>query len=289
MPHSVEDIAKIATELRQDVIDMLVEAGSGHTAGSLGTAEVFASLYFNILNEKNGDKFVLSNGHICPIWYATLAKRGLIDRKDLWTLRKFGSNLQGHPHFSAITDNNTGGNTAPKNLPGIFNSSGSLGQGLSQAVGMAIAARMDKLNNRIYCLSGDGELAEGQIWEAAMSAGNYSLNNLTWLIDRNNIQTDGYTENVMPLENLHEKLESFNWYVMEIDGHNVEEIINSCSMAKAVTQRPSAIIVHTIPGKGVDFMEYKFEWHGKPPKKDEAQKALKELRTLKGKIKDDHE
>ena len=189
----------------------------------------------------------------------------------MWTFIKTGSRLQGHPVYGT--------------LPGIENSGGSLGQGLSQAIGMAISSKIDDIKNRIYCMTGDGELQEGQIWEAAMFAPSMNLNNLTWIIDRNNIQIDGYTEDLLPLEPLRQKLESFNWYVIEIDGHNVEEFINACNTAKSVFQRPTAIIAHTIPGKGVDFMEYKFEWHGKPPNRKEATKALRDLRSLEGKLK----
>lgn len=276
-----QKLEDIADELRQEVIKMLLAAGSGHSAGSLGTADIFTALYFDILNidpakplDPNRDRFVLSNGHICPILYATLAYRGFFPKEQLKTLRKLNSPLQGHPHYGK--------------LPGIENTSGPLGQGLSQAIGMALAAKMSNQTHRIYCLGSDGELDEGQIWEAAMFGGNHRLNNLTWIIDRNNIQIDGFTEDINPLEPLREKLEAFNWYVMEIDGHNIEEIINSCNMAKAISQRPTVIIAHTIPGKGVDFMEYKFEWHGKPPSKAEAEQALTELRTLKGQIRSEY-
>ena len=261
---------------------MLLEAKGGHTAGSLGEADIFAALYFHILNIdpkkpdwEDRDRFVLSNGHTCPIWYAALAEKGFFDKKELWSYRKINSRAQGHPRY--------------KYLPGIENSSGSLAQGLSQAIGMALAAKLDKKFYQTYCLSGDGELQEGQIWEAAMFAANKKLNNLTWIIDRNNIQISGYTEDVMPLENLRAKLEAFNWYVVEVDGHNVEEIINACKMAKSVSQRPTAIVAHTIPGKGVKFMEYKFDWHGKPPGKDQAHEALKQLRSLEGKIECDYD
>jgi len=287
MPHTVRDIEKIAYDLRKDVITMLEEAGSGHTASALGTAEIFSSLYFNILDitpknflDQNRDHFLLSGGHICPIWYATLSKAGFFNKKELWNLRKTGALLQGHPNYEDRSNKTEG----LQNIPGVENTSGSLGQGLSMAIGKAIASKLDNINNRIYCLTGDGELDEGQIWEAAMFAGNYPLNNITWIIDKNGIQLDGNTKDIMPLENLRDKLESFNWYTIEIDGHNVEEIINSCNMAKAVTQRPSAIIAHTIPGKGVDFMEYKFEWHGKPPSENEKKLAIKELDSLKEKI-----
>ncbi|MBN1463422.1 MAG: transketolase [Paludibacteraceae bacterium] len=271
------ELQLIAMKLRELVIETLLLAESGHSAGSLSAADILTALYFNLLNinphnpkDPNRDRFVLSNGHICPVFYAALYTKGYITKNQLYSLRKFNSKAQGHPIYGT--------------LPGIENSSGSLGQGLSQAIGMALAAKLDQRLYRVYCLTGDGELQEGQTWEAAMFAPNYNLNNLTWIIDRNNIQIDGYTESVMPLENLRDKLEAFNWYVLEIDGHNIEEIINSCNMAKSITQRPAVIIAHTVPGKDVDFMEYKFEWHGKPPNKKEAKLALKQLRTLEGKI-----
>lgn len=276
MPNILE-LEKTAIQLRELVIEMLVEAGSGHSAGPLGTADIFSALYYEILNinpqkpkDPNRDRFILSNGHICPILYATLAHKGFFDKKELFNLRKINSNLQGHPHIQS--------------LPGIESSSGPLGQGLSFAIGTALAARLDGLSYRTYVMTGDGELEEGQIWEAAMFAPKERLTNLTWIIDRNNIQIDGYTEDVLPLESVKEKLDAFNWYVLEIDGHNIEEIINACNMAKSVTQRPTVIIAHTIPGKGVDFMQYKFEWHGKSPDKIQAKSALKQLRTLEGKI-----
>ena len=280
--NDVEKIALIANELREEIVRMLLEAESGHTAGSLGMADIFASLYFKILNvdpknptNPDRDRFVLSNGHICPLLYATLAERGFFPKSKLKQLRKLNSDLQGHPKFGS--------------LPGLETSSGSLGQGLSQAAGMAMAAKIQNKPYRVYCVTGDGEMQEGQIWEAAMFAPNKKLDNLTWIIDRNNIQIGGHTEDVMPLENLRNKLESFNWYVLEIDGHNIEEIIGACKMARSVSQRPTAIIAHTIPGKGVEFMEYKFEWHGKVPSKEQALEALKSLASLEGKIKSDYD
>ena len=276
-PKKVSQLENIAADLRKLVVDMLTTAGSGHSAGSLGTADIFAALYFHVLNINPKkpqmplrDRFILSNGHVCPIWYAALYKKGFFPKKELWNLRKIDAKLQGHPHY--------------RSLPGIENTGGPLGQGFSVAAGVALAGKMDKKPYQVYCMTGDGELNEGQIWETAMFAPNYKLNNLTWIIDRNNIQIDGYTENIMPLENLREKLEAFNWFVIEVDGNNIEEIINACEMAKAVRQRPTAIIAHTIPGKGVEFMEYKFEWHGKPPNTKEAKEALKQIRTMKGKI-----
>ncbi len=277
---NIVELEKVAVELRELAIQILLNAQSGHSAGSLGMADIFAALYFHILNidpnkphDPDRDRLVLSNGHICPIWYAALYKRGYFSKKELWTFRDINTLLQGHPHYNS--------------LPGIENSGGPLGQGLSQAIGMALAAKLDQKKYWVYCITGDGELNEGQIWEAAMFAPNHNLNNLIWIIDRNNIQIDGYTEHVMPLENLREKLEAFNWFVIEIDGHNHEEIIKATNMAKAVSQRPTAIIAHTIPGKGVDYMEYKFEWHGKPPTKKEAKQALKQLRSLAGRIKNE--
>ncbi len=279
---TIEKLEIIAFDLRESVIEMLLAAGSGHSAGPLGMADIFATLYFHVLNidpkdpkKSDRDRVILSNGHICPILYATLAHRGFFPVKELKTLRKLGTRLHGHPHNLA--------------LPGVENSGGPLGQGLSQAVGMALAAKMNKEKHEIFCLGSDGELQEGQTWEAAMFAGSRRLSNITWIIDRNNIQIDGYTEDIMPVEPLRDKLESFNWHVIEIDGHNLEEIVNACNMAKAIVERPTVIIAHTIPGKGVDFMEYKFEWHGKPPNKDEAHDALHQLRTLEGRIRSEHE
>ena len=280
---NIEKLELKANEIRQDIIKMLLAAKSGHSAGPLGMADVFTALYFNVMkfDPKNPtweerDRFVLSCGHINPVWYATMAHAGFFPISELATLRKLGTRLHGHPHNEA--------------LPGIENSSGPLGQGLSQAAGMAYAGlKMKKEPWRVYCVMSDGEQQEGQTWEAAMFAGKYKLRNLTGLIDRNNIQIDGNTEDVMPLEPFKAKWESFGWHVLEIDGHNIEEIIDACNQAKAIAEKPTVIICHTIPGKGVDFMEYRFEWHGKAPGSDEAKKALEELRTLGGKIRSEHE
>jgi transketolase len=267
-----------ATEIRKDVINMLLEAGSGHSAGSLGMADVFATLYFSgVLNwdpadpwKADRDRVILSNGHICPVWYATLAHTGAFSHQELLSLRKLGSRLQGHPEY--------------RKLPGVENSGGPLGQGISQAIGQALAAKMDGVDWRVICLMSDGELQEGQTWEALMLAGNRKLSNLTAIIDRNNIQIDGPTEEVMPVEPLLDKLKAFNWEVVEVDGHNINEIEIEIEKAKANTQKPTAIIAHTIPGKGVEFMERDYKWHGIPPDKDQAAQALGELRTLWGKI-----
>ncbi|MEX0621869.1 MAG: transketolase [Candidatus Woykebacteria bacterium] len=289
----IGEIEKIANDIRQDIIKMLVEAGSGHSAGPLGMADVFTALYFAVLNHNpqkpnwdERDRVVLSNGHIAPVLYTTLAHSGYFSREEaLGTLRKLNSRLQGHPHVGTT--------------PGVENSSGPLGQGLSQAVGMALAARMDGKKHWIYCLMSDGEHDEGQIWEAVMFAGKNRLFQITGIIDRNNIQIDGMTEDVMPLEPLREKYESFNWHVIDVDGHNIQEIIDACSEAKAIYEKPVMIIAHTIPGKGVGWMEFDYRWHGNPPgtlevpgdpaKKDQAKSALDELRSLRGKITGEHE
>ena len=280
---NIQELQIKANEIRKDIINMLLHADSGHSAGPLGMADVFTALYFGDVlnhNSKNPednlrDRVVLSNGHICPVLYATLAHSGYFPREDLNTLRKFGTRLQGHPHRGA--------------LPGIENTSGPLGQGLSQAIGMASAAKMDKVKYQVYCLTSDGEHNEGQIWDAVMLAGKYKLDNLTQIMDRNNIQIDGFTEDIMPLEPLRQKYEAFNWHVLEIDGHNIEAIIDAVNESKAIYEKPVLIICHTIPGKGVDFMEFDPVWHGIPPNKEQAKEALHQLRTLGGKIKGEHE
>lgn len=280
---NLQELQYKANDIRQDIIGMLVEAGSGHSAGPLDMADIFTALYFGGIlkhdpeNPKwdGRDRLVLSCGHICPVLYATLAESGYFPIDELKTLRKFGTRLHGHPHNLA--------------LPGIETSSGPLAQGSSQAVGMALAFRMNNARNRVFLIMSDGEQNEGQIWEAVMLAGKEKLHNLTAIIDRNNIQIDGFTENVMPLEGLRAKYEAFNWHVLEVDGHNMQAIINAYKEAESIYEKPTVIIAHTTPGKGVDFMEGKFEWHGKPPSKEEAKDALKQLRTLAGKIRSEHE
>lgn len=276
----IDELPALANTIRRDVIEMLVRAKSGHAAGPLGMADIFATLYFNVLRHdpkkpkwKYRDRLVLSNGHICPVLYATLARAGYFPLSELKTYRQLGSPLQGHPNRL--------------DLPGVENSSGPLGQGYSQAIGMALALQLDGNNAQVYCITSDGEHNEGQTWEAAMAAAKYRLHNLAVIIDRNNIQIDGHTEEVMPLDDLKAKYEAFNWHVIEIDGHNVTEIIDACEMAKAVYEKPVAIIARTIPGKGVDFMQWKYEWHGKAPNEEEAKKALKQLRTLNGRVEQD--
>lgn len=272
-----------ANDIRQDIIRMLEHAGSGHSAGPLGLADIFAALYFDVLKHdpkkpdwNQRDILLLSNGHCVPVRYATMANAGYFERKELLTLRQFKSRLQGHPERLK--------------LPGLENTSGPLGCGLSQACGMALAMRMNKDTHRwVYVVMGDGELDEGNIWEAAMLASKYKLNNIIGIIDRNNIQIDGPTETVMPLEDLKEKWEAFGWHVIDIDGNNLEAIIDACAMGRAIVEKPVMIIAHTVPGKGVDFMEYDFHWHGAPPNHEQAVEALKELRTLRGKIRSEHE
>lgn len=279
---NIKQLNLMANTIRQDVVKMLFEAKSGHTAGSIGLADIFTALYFNVLYHdskkpewEGRDRFVLSNGHVCPVFYATLANAGYFPKEELMTLRKVGSRLQGHPHRGS--------------LPGIENSSGPLGQGLSQAVGMAIVAKAEQRRWRVYAMVSDGEQQEGQTWEAAMLAAKYKLGNLTAIMDRNNIQIDGYTEGVLPLEPLAEKYRSFGWNVIDVDGHNIKKIIDACNESKAVYERPTMIIAHTIPGKAVSFMEQRFEWHGKPPSKEQAEKAIKELEAVRQMIEEEEE
>ena len=280
---SIERLETIANDIREDIIRMLEHAGSGHSAGPLGLADIFAALYFDILKHDSKDPdwderdiLLLSNGHCVPVRYATMAEAGYFPKKELMTLRQLGSRLQGHPERTK--------------LPGMETTSGPLGCGLSQACGMALALRMDNQTHRwVYVVMGDGELDEGNIWEAAMLAGKEKLHNIIGIIDRNNIQIDGPTEEVMPLEDLKGKWEAFGWHVQEINGNDIEAIIDACAMGRAIVEKPVMIIAHTIPGKGVDFMESDFKWHGMPPNHDQAKKALHELRTLGGKIRSEHE
>ncbi len=280
---SLEELELKADDIRQDIIRMLEHAGSGHSAGPLGLADIFTALYFDILKHDpkrpdwdERDILVLSNGHCVPVRYAAMAHAGYFERKELLTLRRLGSRLQGHPERTR--------------LPGLESTSGPLGSGLSQAAGMALALRMDKqLHRWVYVVMGDGELDEGNVWEAAMLTGKYKLNNVIAIIDRNNIQIDGPTETIMPLEDLKAKWEAFGWHAIEIDGNDIEAVIDACAMARAIVEKPVVIIAHTVPGKGVDFMEYDFHWHGAPPNHEQAILALHELRTLKGKIRGEHE
>ena len=278
----IKKLEELANQARELLIGELTEAKSGHTAGPLGMADIFTALYFHILNHdpknpdwEERDRLFLSNGHICPIRYAVMAMSGYFPLEELQTLRKFGSRLQGHPER--------------ERLPGVETTSGPLGSGLGQAAGYAYAARMDGKKFRVYCAMSDGEQETGNIWESAMFAGKYKLNNLTGIIDRNNIQIDGMVENIMPLEPLRAKYEAFNWHVIEIDGHNFEAIVDAVEEAKAIYEKPTLIIAHTIPGKGIKEMEFDYKWHGVPPKPEEAKKFLDELRTLGGKIVSEHQ
>jgi len=278
----IEKLRLKANEIRQDIVKMLLESGSGHSAGPLGMADVFTALYFEILkhdpkkpNWEERDRLILSNGHICPGLYSTLAHAGYFSHSELTTLRKLDSRLQGHPERGR--------------LPGIETTSGPLGSGVAQASGYAYAARMDQRKFRIYCVTSDGEHQEGNHWEAVNFAGKNNLSNLTVFVDRNGIQIDGYTEDVMPLEPLRAKYEAFNWSVLEIDGHNIEEIVDAVGYSKAIHDNPVAIICHTIPGKGVEFMENLPKWHGKTPDLGETIEALHDLRTLGGSIVGEHE
>ena len=277
--NKLKNLEEKANRIRQTIIETLLEAGSGHSAGSLGLADIFTAFYFHISNHNpkkpdwpDRDRLILSNGHVCPALYVTMAYAGYFPMEELKTLRKLNSRLQGHPHRTA--------------LPGLEITSGPLGPGLSQAIGMILASNLDGRKFWTYVISSDGEHQEGNWWEAVMCAGKqeYNMHRLIVVVDRNNIQIDGFTEDVMPLEPLVEKYEAFNWHVLQVDGHNIEAFTDAVTEAQAIYEKPSVIIAHTIPGKGIDFMERDFHWHGKSPNKAEAERALEQLRTLGGRI-----
>ncbi|HEY5466873.1 MAG TPA: transketolase [Clostridia bacterium] len=257
-------------DLRSKILQMLCEAGSGHSGGSLSSIDILAVLYNKVMNhdpknpkDPKRDRFVLSKGHVCPALYAVLADCGYFDPAALMTLRKFGSILQGHPYMLRT--------------PGLDVSGGSLGQGLSVSVGMALAVQMDKGAQRVYCLMGDGEQQEGQIWEAAMAAGHYHLDNLCGIVDRNRLQIDGKTDDVMTIEPLEDKWTAFNWNVIRVDGHHFAAVEDAFRQAAAYKGKPSVIIADTVKGKGVSFMENVCSWHGVAPNKDQLSDAMCEL------------
>ena len=265
--YKLEEVSKL---IRKDIVSMLAEAGSGHTGGSLSIADIMAVLFFKEMNidaskanDPDRDRFVLSKGHAAPALYSALARKGYFEVEELKTLRKTGSRVQGHANMN--------------DLPGIDMSTGSLGQGISAAVGMAIAGKLDKKDYRVYAIMGDGELEEGQVWEASMSAAHYKLDNLTAFIDNNGLQIDGNIEDVMNPGPIDKKFEAFGWNVLKIDGHDYSAIINAIAKAKEFKGKPTAIICKTIKGKGVSFMENKPEWHGIVPNKEQCEQALKEI------------
>ncbi|KYH35420.1 transketolase 2 [Clostridium tepidiprofundi DSM 19306] len=270
MNMSNDELKQVAKTIRKDIIKMLTESGSGHPGGSLSAVEILTTLYYHEMNvnsekphDPDRDRFVLSKGHAAPALYSVLAEKGFFDKDELMKLRKIGSMLQGHPNMNYI--------------PGIDMSTGSLGQGISAAVGMALAGKLDKKDYRVYTLLGDGELAEGQVWEAAMSAAHYKLDNLTAFVDHNGLQIDGKCVDVMNSNPVDEKFKAFGWNVIVINGHDFEQIINAIQEAKSVKNKPTVIICETVKGKGVSFMENQAGWHGSVPNKEQCAQALKEI------------
>jgi len=274
---TVRELSLMANSMRADVVRMLVPAESGHTAGPLGMADVFSILFFHEMNYnasqpkwEGRDRFVLSNGHICPILYSAMARAGFFPLEELSTLRKLGSRLQGHPSMHK--------------LPGIENSSGPLGEGLAIACGMALAGKLDKTEWRVYCAMSDGEHQEGSTWEAVMLAAKYKLDNLVAICDRNFIQIDGNTEEIMPLSDMAEKYRAFGWHAITVDGHDYAAVMHALREARAMKGKPTMIIAKTVPGKGVSFAENNFKWHGVTPKPDEGKRALAELEAERKKL-----
>lgn len=280
-PQREHELKILAVEIQMLIVKMLEKAGSGHPGGSLGMTDIFTLMYFHILKKNpqeplwnERDRLILSNGHICPVLYACLAKAGYFPLEWLDTLRKIDSHLQGHPHRGSA--------------PGIENTSGPLGEGLSQSIGFALTSKLDQKNYHIYCMTSDGEHQEGNTWEAIMLAPKYNIDNLTVVIDWNNMQIDGKVENVMPLDVIRLKYESFNWNVFEVDGHDMPSFVQAVKKAREVKGKPTVIIAHTIPGKNVSFMENDYQWHGKAPNAEEAQKALGELQIILDKLKSEN-
>lgn len=270
MKKNVEELKNIAKVVRKDIVAMLTESASGHPGGSLSAADLLTTLYFNEMNidptnprDVNRDRFVLSKGHAAPVLYSTLARRGFFNVDELKSLRKLGSILQGHPNMNEV--------------PGVDMSTGSLGQGISTAVGMALAGKIDEKSYRVYTLLGDGELQEGQVWEASMCAAHYKLDNLTAFIDNNGLQIDGNIADVMNPGPIGDKFKAFGWNVIEIDGHDIEAIINAIEKAKTTKGMPTVVVMKTVKGKGVSFMENQASWHGTAPSKEQCELALKEI------------
>ena len=271
IPMSVEDLKQMAAVIRCDIIEMICTAEAGHPGGSLSAADIVTALYFRLMridpenpHWEERDRFILSKGHACPVWYAALAERGFFDKSHLGTLRRLGSILQGHPDMNKV--------------PGIDMTAGSLGHGLSVGIGMALAGRLQKKDYHVWVVIGDGESQEGSIWEAAMSAAKWNLDNLTAVLDRNNLQNDFYVDDLMPIEPLADKWRAFGWNTLEIDGHNMEEVVSALESAKAFKGAPTILIARTVKGKGVSYMENVCEWHGKAPRREEADRALNEIR-----------
>ena len=268
---SIQELKAMAATIRCDIIEMIAKAKAGHPGGALSAADIVTALYFRVMNidpERpdwpDRDRFILSKGHACPVWYAALAERGYFDRAHLGTLRRLDSILQGHPDM--------------RKTPGIDMTAGSLGHGLSVGVGMALSGKLRRKGYHVWVIVGDGEVQEGSIWEAAMSAAKWELDDLTAILDRNHLQNDGCVDTEMPVEPLAGKWRAFGWHVMEIDGHDMGEVVRALEEAKAITGKPTIIIAHTTKGKGVSFMENVADWHGKAPCKEEAERALAEIR-----------
>lgn len=269
--HAIKELKEMAKIIRRDIVEMIGEAKSGHPGGSLSAADIVTYLYFSEMNIdplepkwKERDRFVLSKGHAAPVLYAALAHRGFFPKESLYTLRKIGSNLQGHPDMNKV--------------PGVDMSTGSLGTGISAAVGMALAGKLDKANYRVFALLGDGELQEGQVWEAAMAAAHYKLDNLIAFVDNNGLQIDGNVEDVMSPAPIGAKFEAFGWFVQEIDGHDFNAIAEALNKAKEQKGHPSIIVAHTVKGKGVSFMENQASWHGSAPSAEQVAIAKEELK-----------
>lgn len=270
MKKNIEELKKVAQQVRKDIVMMLTESGSGHPGGSLSAVEILTTLYFDEMNvspekerDLDRDRFVLSKGHAAPVLYSVLARKGYFDIEELKKLRKIGSILQGHPNMNEV--------------PGVDMSTGSLGQGVSAAVGMAIAGKLDKKDYRVYTLLGDGELEEGEVWEASMAAAQYKLDNLTAFVDYNGLQIDGPCKEVMSAEPIADKFVAFGWNVLEVDGHSFEELIDAIEKAKTVKGKPTMIVCKTVKGKGVSFMENQVGWHGNAPSMEQCEQALKEI------------